>query len=467
MANLRHIVVVGNGIAGVTAARHIRKLGNDRITIISGESDHPFSRPALMYIFMRDLNFADTKLYEDGFWAKNRIELRRDWVEQIDTAAKRLRLRGGESLSYDALIVATGSVPAREGWPGEELEGVQSLCSLQDVELLERNAASARRAVIVGGGLIGIELAEMLVTRGIAVTMLIRERFYWSSVLPDGEAEIVTEQARAHGIDLQLDTQLSAILPGSDGRVRAVTTAQGTEIPCEIVGICTGVRPRIDLATISGIECNRGILVDRHFRTSASDVYAGGDCAEHRDPPTGRKAVEQVWYTAKIHGETIGAHLMGQAEPYCPGIWFNSAKFFDLEYQTYGDVPRSAPEGVHSFFWRDTVGRRCLRVNFHAGSGAVLGVNVFGLRHRHAVWEEWITSTTHVREVMAHLAAANFDPEFFCRAEPEIVAAFNRAHPSMTVELKSRRGLFSSYIRSLFQGRRDGADQPFENSSAS
>lgn len=449
----RRIVIIGNGITGVTVARHLRKRGDDQITIVSGETAHAFSRPALMYIFMGDLTFDDTKLYEDDFWTKNRIDLRQGWVEGIDTARKSLRLRDGATLEYDALVLGTGSSSARFGWPGQDSDGVQGLYSYQDVETLERNVGRAKRAVIVGGGLIGIELAEMLLTRGVAVTMFIRERHYWGSVLPEGDAELVERHAREHGVDLRIETELKEILSDGNRRVRAVVTTKGEEIACEIVGLTIGVRPNNALAKDAGIECDRGVLVDRFFRTSAPDVFCGGDCAQHREPPPGRRPLEQVWYTGKIHGEHIAANLCGEQRAYHAGVWFNSAKFFDIEYQTYGDVPSRTPSGTESFFWLDSAGRRSVRINFLADSGAVTGVNVFGLRHRHVVWEKWLQSRTDIREVIANLGAANFDPEFFQQAEAEIVAAFNKRYPALAVELRTRRGLFSKYFRGLFPAR--------------
>ena len=159
---MEHIVIVGNGVAGITAARHIRKLSDHRITVISVESDHFYSRTALMYIYMGHMTYANTKPYEDWFWEKNRIDLVRGYVETVDTDARKLLLAGGEEMGYDRLIIATGSKPNRFGWPGQELDGVQGLYSLQDLEMMDRNTRGIARGVIVGGGLIGIEVAEML-----------------------------------------------------------------------------------------------------------------------------------------------------------------------------------------------------------------------------------------------------------------------------------------------------------------
>lgn len=445
----RSVVILGNGITGITAARHLRKRGEDRITVISGETDHHFSRTALMYIFMGHMTYKDTKPYADEFWAKNRITLKRGWVESIHTTAKNLTFENGETLLYDELILATGSTPNRFGWPGQDLTGVQGLYAYQDLETMEKLAPGTRRAVIVGGGLIGVEVAEMLLSRGITATFLVREKDFWGSVLPSDEAKLVGREIVGHGVDLRFESELKEILPDAHGRVRAIVTTAKEEIPCEMVFLTIGVSPNIRLAEAAGIACDRGVLVDPYFRTSAPGVWAGGDCAQHHEPPPGRRPVEQVWYTGKIHGEQIAANLCGDNRPYAPGLWFNSAKFFDIEYQTYGVVLPRPKEGEESFFWQHPDGKKSLRVNFLKETGEVVGVNAFGIRQRQAVWENWIVSKTRVEDAMKDLGAANFDPEFFRQYDPEIIAAFNSRYPERAVTLKTRKGLFSNAIARL------------------
>jgi NAD(P)H-nitrite reductase large subunit len=174
---MEHIVIIGNGISGVTAARHIRKLSYKKITLISAETDYFFSRTALMYVYMGHLKFEHTQPYENWFWKKNRIELKKGYVKNIETESKMLHFDNGENLKYDKLIIATGSKSNKFGWKGQDLKGVQGLYSKQDLEALEIFAPNnniCKRAVIVGGGLIGIELAEMLTSRQIPVTFLVR-----------------------------------------------------------------------------------------------------------------------------------------------------------------------------------------------------------------------------------------------------------------------------------------------------
>jgi NAD(P)H-nitrite reductase large subunit len=440
-----HIVIVGNGIAGITTARFVRKMSEHRITVISAESDHFYSRPALMYLYMGHLNYEQTKPYADDFWGKNRIELLRDYVREVDTKDKRLLLSSGATLAYDRLVIATGSQSNKFGWPGQDLDGVQGLYGLSDLERMEQNTVGISRAVVVGGGLIGVEMAEMLHSRHIPVTFLVRERKYMDYLLPSEEADMVGRQIRSHGIDLRLGTELREILGDDDGRVRGVVTSEGEQIAGQFVGLTVGVHPNIDLARASGIETNRGVLVNRFFETSVPDVYAAGDCAEFREPLPGRKPVEQLWYTGRMHGRTLARILCGQRTPYRPGVFFNSAKFFDLEYQTYGVVSPNLQPGERSLYWEHPDRNRCIRINYRKAERDVLGFNVLGIRYRHDVCAAWIRERRTIAYVLEHLGAANFDPEFFPQFEAALVAKYNANHPNEQVRTRRRRGLWSNF----------------------
>ena len=135
---MEHIVIIGNGIAGVTAARHIRKLSDKKITIVSGENPYFFSRTALMYVYMGHLKFQHTQPYEDWFWKKNKLNLKQGFVTSIDTDKKNLIFDDASTLKYDKLILATGSKPNKFGWPGQDLEGVMGMYHKQDLERLEK-----------------------------------------------------------------------------------------------------------------------------------------------------------------------------------------------------------------------------------------------------------------------------------------------------------------------------------------
>jgi NADH oxidase (H2O2-forming) len=425
---MEHIVIIGNGIAGVTAARHIRKLSDKKITIISGETEHFFSRTALMYIYMGHMKYEHTKPYEDWFWGKNRINLKKAWVSKVSPEKNTLTFTNGETMHYDKLIIATGSKYNKFGWPGQDLKGVQGLVTKQDVDLLEENAPNnevCKRAVIVGGGLIGIELAEMLSTRKIPVTFLVREHNFWGNVLPESDAKLINNHIKEHHIDLRLGANLKEILADDNGRARAVILeGSEEEIPCDLVGLAAGVTPNIDFLKESGIELGKGVKVNRYLETNVENIYAIGDCAEQQEPTGKRKPVEAVWYTGRMMGEVVAQTICSNKMPYKPGHWFNSAKFFDVEYQTYGWVFAEPGEGEAHFHWQHEDGKKCITMNYKEESRKFIGINTFGIRLKHAVIDRWLTEEKTIDEVVANLHQAHFDPEFYQRYEMQIQQQF-------------------------------------------
>lgn len=441
------IVILGNGIAGITAARHIRKRSDHAITVISDESEHFFSRTALMYVYMGHMRFRDTQPYEDWFWEKNRIALLRVRIERIDFQGKKLFTTKGEIVAYDKLLLAVGSKSNKFGWPGQDLDGVHGLYHFQDLEAMERHTPGLERAVIVGGGLIGVEMAEMFHSRNIPVSFLVRESDFWNLVLPPEESRMVSRHLREHHIDLRLETELKEILPDAAGKKCAVaTTNKGDTIPCGFVGLTVGVSPNIDFLKNTALETNRGILVNEFLETNIPDVYAAGDCAELRQPRPGRKPIEAVWYTGRMMGETVAHNIVsqqsadGSRQSYNPGIWFNSAKFFDIEYQVYGDIQVKLPDNQATLYWEHPDGKRSIRLNFEKSGGHILGFNLMGVRYRHEVCDKWIRTNAHIEEVLQHLGMANFDPEFCPQHEAELVAIYNR-QTSKNLKLKQKRGL--------------------------
>ena len=438
---MKRVCIIGNGIAGVTAARHIRKrkpASEYSITIISAETEHFFSRTALMYIYMGHMTYEHTKPYEDWFWDKNDLNLVYDYVEKVDTQNKKLKLQQQGDMSYDILLLATGSSGNRAGWPGEDLKGVQGMISRQDIDLMEENTQDVEQAVIVGGGLIGVEMAECLHSRHIPTTLLIRESAYWDHVLPKPEAEMVSHHIRKHGIDLRENVSFKEIKGDAHGQVKAVATEDGTEIPCQFVGITIGVHPNIGFLKGSGIETDKGILVNEVLQTNLPDVYAAGDCAQHKNPPAGRRPVEQIWYSGRIQGETVAKTICGEKMKYVPGVFFNSAKFFDIEYQVYGQINIQPQEDEEQFYWIRPEKEVAFRVAFEQESGAVKGFNLMGIRYRHEVCARWIQEKQDISFVMAHLKKANFDPEFHKRYEKEIITKFNQQYPERSVKVGSK-----------------------------
>ncbi|MEL0226753.1 MAG: FAD-dependent oxidoreductase, partial [Flavobacteriaceae bacterium] len=243
MVSQSPIIIIGNGIAGITTARHIRKRSDVPILIISKESQYFFSRTALMYVYMGHLKWEHLEPYEKGFWQQNNIDLLKAEVTQIKPQEKLIVLANGQHLSYSSLVLATGSTPNKFGWKGQDLNGVQGLYTKQDLEQLTANTPNIKQAVVVGGGLIGIELAEMLHSRGIGVSFLVREDSFWNKVISPHEGTMIEKHILAHGIDLKMSTNLVEIVADEKGHASAVITDQGETLPCQMVGLTAGVRP--------------------------------------------------------------------------------------------------------------------------------------------------------------------------------------------------------------------------------
>ena len=438
---MEHIVIIGNGISGVTAARHIRKLSDKKITLVSAETDYFFSRTALMYVFMGHMKFEHTQPYENWFWEKNKIELKKGFVHTIETKHNILYFDNGETLKYDKLIIATGSKPNKFGWPGQDLKGVLGMYHKQDLESLETYAPNnkvCQRAVIVGGGLIGIELAEMLHSRHIPVTFLVREASFWNGVLPQEESAIINREILSNGIDLRLSTNLKEIISDEIGQVKSVIIEEtGEEIHCNMLGLTAGVSPNINFIRDSEIETGKGVKVNRFLETNISNIYAIGDCAEQHVAIGSRRPIEAVWYTGRMMGETVAQTICGNRLEYKPGHWFTSAKFMDIEYQTYGWVWAQPKEHEKRFYWEHKSGKKCIHISYDKNTHEFIDINTFGIRMRHDLFDRMLSKKQTIEYVLAHLCDANFDPEFYKLHEQEIVGKFNYEN-STSIHLKKR-----------------------------
>ena len=445
--NAPPVIVIGNGITGITFARNFRKKSSKPILIISKETPYFFSRTAIMYVYMGHLRWEDTQPYENTFWEKNKLDLLQGTVTHINPKEKNIRLSDESILSYDSLIIATGSIPNKFGWPGENLRGVQGLYSKQDLDSLEDYSASTNKAVIVGGGLIGVELAEMLHSRGKKVIFLVRENSFWNNVLPKGESELINQHILEHGIDLRLNTNLSEIIEDKTGRVKAIRTDSGEIISCQFVGLTVGVRPNIDFINNTDIATNRGILVNKYLETNQSSIYAIGDCSEQQEPQTGRKSIEAVWYTGRMMGETLAQTLTGNKKTYNPGHWFNSAKFFDIEYQTYGLVAPQPTKPEKHFHWKHPNENVAITLSYNENTKQFLGINTFGIRMRHELLNKILCEKKSVFYMIEQLANCNFDSEFFKTYEEKILLKFNQDfNTNIKLKKKSWKVIFNNII---------------------
>lgn len=382
------------------------------LTLIGAESDYFFSRTALMYGFMDRLSVRDMEPFDRKVYDRKKIRRVRDVVVDLDADERTIELKSGKTVPYDRLLIATGSVPASVPWKGLDQvgSGLVNFVSAQDLEQCERYAASTRNAVVVGGGLIGIELVECLRHHGKPVTFLIREPWYWPVALGGDEGEMITAHMRRHGVDVRLEESVGEVRTDAGGRVSAVLTESGLELPCDLLGVAIGVRPAIDWLRSAKTppQLGRGVQVNESFQTSLDRVWAAGDCAEIQllgRPPL----VEQIWYSARRQGEMAAHAMLGDAVQYAPPIFYNSAKFFGIEYTTVGSVMNAPPEASSHFHRTPGQDISVRIVELH---GAVIGFNMLGSRWDHTVLERWIAERRPTTYVQERLAQAQFDVEF-------------------------------------------------------
>ncbi len=415
-----HFVILGNGVAGMEAALALRRREAEaRISIISDEHDHFFSRPALMYVLCGQLRLQDTEPYDRGLYERMGFERVRGHVKSLDTATKTLRFEDGRSLAYDKLLLAVGSKGRAAPWPGSEGPGLHCFVTLRDLEGLERDAKPGGRAVVIGGGLIGVEVAEILHARGLHITFVIRENWYFPLALDSRESRLVAEHMSEAGIDVRLGVNVDEVLRHPDGRIRGVR-AGGAEIPCALVASAIGVVPNTAFLRSSGLNLSKGgaVEVDDALEAGVPDVWAAGDCA-NVTWADGSRRPEQLWYTARDQGRAAALSMLGDEVRYRRGTWYNSAKFFDLEWTTAGwvpvlldwdNTPRDPGPGVRSWFQRLPGRYESQRIVLK--DDRVVGFNMLGSRWNHEPMLEWIHERRGLDYVLKRLPEAQFDEEF-------------------------------------------------------
>ncbi len=414
-----HYVILGNGVCGTEAALALRARDEGaRITLISHEHEHLFSRPTLMYVFCGQVSLRGAEPYDRGLYDRMRFARVRERVTTLDSDGRTLRLEGGGSVQYDRLLLAVGSRARPAPWPGSEGPGLHYFVTLRDLEALDREARKGQRVVVIGGGLVGVEVAEILHDRGLHVTFVIREKWYFPLALDEREGGMVAEHMRGHGIDVRLEANAQRVLRGEDGRPRAVDV-DGQQLPCDLVVSCIGVVPNTGFLEPSGLELSKGgaIEVDGALRTNLPETWAAGDCA-NVTWYDGSRRPEQLWYTGRDQGRVAAASMLGDEVTYGRGTWYNSAKFFDLEYTTAGWVPvllrpdntRVDPESDVRFWFQRVQGRFESQRIVCRGE-RVVGFNMLGGRWRHEPMLAWIHERRSLAYVLARLGEAQFDEE--------------------------------------------------------
>ncbi|PKM75991.1 MAG: MBL fold metallo-hydrolase [Firmicutes bacterium HGW-Firmicutes-15] len=325
-------LLIGGGIAALSAAAAIRKRNRSgKITILTEEAVRPYYRPALSDFLSADIPDERLYVYNDAWYEENQIEVQTSCrVISLDTKGKNIVLENGDSLGYDKLIMATGARSNIPPFKGVNQQGVFALRNLADGQLLKEGIRTAKKAIVIGGGVLGLEAVEEMVAQGLKVAVV--EHF--TRIMPrqlDEPASLrLHELIRDKGVQLYLGLDTEEIL--GDGRVTGVRLNNGEVLEADLVLLSTGVKPNVELAMEAGLQVDRGIVVDSGMRSSTPDVYAAGDVAQFGDRLIG------LWPVSLEMGKIAGATAAGDWVEYVEPILSTMLAAFDREIFSVGEV---------------------------------------------------------------------------------------------------------------------------------
>ncbi len=331
-------VIVGGGPAGVSAATAIRSKDADgSLVILDRDQDIPYYRTELDTYIAGTTPEAELPLHPEPFYRDQRIDLRlRTVVARLRPAERAVDLDDGSSVEYDALLLAPGSRPLRGPWPGAAVPGVMTVRTWDDArEVIRRLGETSQPVVVVGGGVLGLILAEGIHQRGKRVTLLERERTLWAPLLDDDASGLVRKGLEGAGVEVGLGEEVTEVSVES-GRVSGIHTSRGRRLETELVVVAIGVRPDLDVLEGSGIRVDRGILIDHEFRTNVPGIFAAGDAAQAYDPITGLFRVVTNWNNAMEQGRLAGLSMAGSSTPYRGVLVSNSEGFFGIRVSVMG-----------------------------------------------------------------------------------------------------------------------------------
>ena len=346
MKNKPSFVIVGGGMAGAIATQTLREEGFDgKITLLGQEPNAPYERPPLSKDYLQGKADRDSIfVHPEPWYAEHAVELSLgSTVTSLDPASRTI----GERLSYDKLLLATGSKPRRLDVPGADLDGVYYLRNVEESDWLKIEFAQANRVVIIGAGWIGLETAAAARAAGLDVTLLVSGDLPLQHVLGPEAAPIFDELHRSHGVDLRYRTT-AVELTGRHGRVTGVMLSDGTRIDADMIIVGIGAVPRTEIAADAGLKIDNGIVVDEHLRTSDPDIFAAGDIAQTYSPRLGRHIRVEHWANARRQGVVAAKAMLGQdAADVRPSYFFTDQ--YDLSMEYTGDI---GPAGYDRVIFR-------------------------------------------------------------------------------------------------------------------
>lgn len=310
---MAHHVILGAGPAGVIAAETLRKHApGDRVTLVGEEREAPYSRMAIPYLLMGNIDERGTWLRKgEAHYPSQGINLRQARATQVDTAAHRVQLDSGETLTFDTLLIATGSNPARAPIPGIDLPGVHSCWTLADARAIQARATQGARVLQMGAGFIGCIIMEALAMRGVHLSVVEMGDRMVPRMMGPVAGGMIRQWCEGKGVQVFTGTRVEAITQGQ-GNTLDVRLSNGQTLNVDLVISATGVKPSIGFLENSGVRCLQGVLTDEHMQTNVPGIYAAGDCAEAFDKVSGTTVVSAIQPNAAEQARVAALNMAGQ-----------------------------------------------------------------------------------------------------------------------------------------------------------
>lgn len=383
-------VIVGAGPAGVIAAETLRAVDPaSSVTLMCGEDEPPYSRMAIPYLLAGNIGEDGTHLrHADGHYDSLRIALRRGRAASVDADEREIVLEDGSSLRFGRLLIATGSRPSRPPVAGIDLPGVESCWTMTDARRIAAAARPGSRVVLMGAGFIGCIVLEALAARGVELTVVETEDRMLPRMMDDAGATMIKRWCEAKGVTVLTGTMVES-LERPDGTLRLTLTG-GVDLKADLVVCATGVVPNIGFLEGSGIETDRGILVDDRLRTNKDGVFAAGDVAQGPDFSTGEKTIHAIQPTASEHGRIAALNMAGIDTPYRGSLVLNVLNTLGLISSSYGLW--QGVEGGERAVARDDDACKYLRLEFD--SDILVGSLSLGLTQHVGVLRALIQTKT-------------------------------------------------------------------------
>ena len=345
---MTHYVIVGTGVAGVAAISTLRALEQSAEITLIGDDPHGFySRPGLAYYLNGEIPKKQLNIFSKEDWNQLKIRYVRGLATCLNSQKHQVEFGPAGVISYDRLLLATGSTAVPLNIPGADLRGVVKLDDLNDTSGILSLARHARSAVVVGGGIIAVELAEGLLARGLKVHYLLRGERYWPNVLDEKESHLLEHRLTEDGVILHFHTEAAEVL-GKRGKVAGIRTTKGETIRCEMVAVGIGVKPRIELAKTAGLATERGILTDEHLQTSDPDIFAAGDVSQVRDLLSGQLFIDTLWHPARVKGKIAALNMTGRKTAYNRKVSVNVLRLAGVMTTIIGAVGGGADDDLVS-----------------------------------------------------------------------------------------------------------------------